>query len=85
MHLTESVIGDILEDMSGRSEASPEYSDAFLVVPLDDASQGSAVLKCQLADVVNALLQERLLDAASVCEDGRSLFSQIHIQAGVPA
>jgi len=85
MHLTYSVIDNILEDMGRRNEALPEYSNAFLMIPLDNASQGSAILKCQLADVINALLQPRLLDAASVCEDGRSLFSQIHIQAGVPA
>jgi len=79
------VIDNILEDMKDRSEALPKYSDTFLVIPLDDASQGFAVFKCQLADIINALLQPRLLDAASVREDGRSLLSQIHVQAGVPA
>lgn len=65
--------------------ALPEQADALLVVPLDHASQGLAVLQSQVADVVQALLQEGLLNAGSVGEDGRTLLPQIHVQAGIPA
>ena len=68
-----------------RPNQAPEEADAVLVVPLDDAGQGLGVLHGQRADVLQALLQEGLLDAVAVGEDGRPLLAQVHVQAGVPA
>ncbi len=65
--------------------ATPEEADAVLVVPLDDAGQRLRIFNSQRADVGQALLQEGLLDAVAVGEDGRPLLAQVHVQARIPA
>lgn len=55
------------------------------MIPLYNACQSLGILQRQAADVGQPLLQESLLDAVPVGEDGGLLLPEIHIQACIPA